>query len=137
MSASHVLPLFELNLLISAACIVSFCLFWECLVAYQISPQSPPRGLNNNNEKYFFLNFFIRLYQHNIVKKYPIKCDRIGDRSSGDELVFAAVAITWECEHWKEMTAALCTRNSQQLSSYSLPSSQRNLWGGELPDKTK
>ena len=45
MSASHVLPLFELNLLISAACIVSFCLFWECLVAYQISPQSPPGGL--------------------------------------------------------------------------------------------
>ena len=45
MSASHVLPLFELNLLISAACIVSFCLLWECLVAYQISPQSPPGGL--------------------------------------------------------------------------------------------
>ena len=132
MSASHVLPLFELNLLISAACIVSFCLFWECLVAYQISPHSPPKGLKNNDEKYFFLNFFIRLYQHNIVKKYPIKCDRIRDRSSGDELVFAAV-VTWECEHWKEMTAALCTRNS----SYSLPSSQRNLWGGELPDKTK
>ena len=53
MLASHVLPLFELNLLISA-CIVSFCLFWECLVAYQISPQSPPRGLKNNIEKYFF-----------------------------------------------------------------------------------
>ena len=64
MSASHVLPLFELNLLISAACIVSFCLFWECLVAYQISPQSPPRGLKNNNEKYFFLNFFMRLYRN-------------------------------------------------------------------------
>lgn len=73
MPASHVLPLFELNLLISAACIVSFCLFWECLVAYQISPQSPPGGLKNNNEKYFFLNFFIRLYQHNIVKKISEK----------------------------------------------------------------
>lgn len=73
MSASHVLPLFELNLLISVACIVSFCLFWECLVAYQISPQSPPGGLKNNNEKHFFLDFFIRLYQHNIVKNISDK----------------------------------------------------------------
>ena len=46
--------------------------------------------------------------------------NRIRDRSSGDEVVFAAV-VSWECEHWKEMTAAWCTRNSQQLSSYYLP----------------
>ena len=46
MSASLVLPLFDkLNLLISVACIASFCLFLECLAAYQIRPQSPPRGL--------------------------------------------------------------------------------------------
>lgn len=108
MSASHVLPLFELNLLISAACIVSFCLFWECLVAYQISPQSPPRRLKNNNEKYFFLNFIIRLYQHKKIyisdKNVHPQENRIRDRSLGDEFVFAAV-FSWECEHWKEMTA--------------------------------